>query len=156
MTSVSKNRRTFNRHVADEGVSRKRGLCFVPLEVVLMDDIILLKMGEQIGVENIRAASKMSHKVVVFVSRTCFVDVVVQLTVYFWEMTKRLFRSRQWTLPLKKKTLSNVPPFLSNEVIQQRFGDYGTVVCRIITFSLRMRNDKLKHRIVQAVLLCRV
>ena len=77
MASVSENRRTFNRHVADEGVSRKRGLCFVPLEVVLMDDI-LLKIGPQIGVENIGAASKMSHKVVVFVSQTCFVHVVVQ------------------------------------------------------------------------------
>ena len=73
-----KSSNLYNRHVADEGVSRKRGLCFVPLEVVLMDDIILLKMGEQIGVENIRAASKMSHKVVVFVSQTCLVDMVVQ------------------------------------------------------------------------------
>ena len=95
MASTSKNRRTFNRHVADEGVSRKRGLCFVPPspEGVLMDHI-LLKIGKQTGVENIRVSSKMSHKVVVFVSQTCFVDVVVQLTVYFWEMTKRLFRSR--------------------------------------------------------------
>ena len=57
-----------------------------------MDHNILLKIREQIGVENVRAASKMSHKVVFFVSQTCFVDVVVQLTVYFWEMTKRLFR----------------------------------------------------------------
>ena len=41
--------------------------------------------------------------------------------------------------------LSNVPPFLSNEVIQQNLGDYGTVVCRIIMVPWHTRNDQLKH-----------
>ena len=102
MASVSKNRRTFNRHVADEGVSRKRGLCFVPLEVVLMDNI-LFKIGEQICVENIRAASKMSHKVVVFVSQRCFVDVVCAINGLFLGDDETFVPVSSMDAPAKKK-----------------------------------------------------
>ena len=143
MASVSKNRSTFNSHVTNEGLSRNHVLCFVPTKGVLMDDI-LLKIGKQIGIENIRATSKMSHKIVVFVSQTCFVHMVVQNGLFLGDDETFVPVSSMDT-PATKIILSNVPPFISNEVIQQKFGDYGTVVCRIITVPLRTKNDKLKH-----------
>jgi len=117
--------------MANGDLSRKHGLCLVPPEGVMMDDI-LLKIGEQIGVENIRAASKMSHKIVVFVSQTRLVDIVVQNGLFLGDDETFVPVSSMDT-PATKIILSNVPPFLSNEPIQQMLGDYGTVVSRIIT-----------------------
>ncbi len=70
------SQRSANR-VTDEGLSRKHGLCLVPPEGVEMDDI-LLAIGDLIDVSNIRAASRMNHKIVVFVSQIRLADIVVQ------------------------------------------------------------------------------
>ena len=67
-----------------------------------MDDI-LLKIGQQIGVENIGAASKMSHKVVVFVSQRCFVDVVCAINGLFLGDDETFVPVSSMDTPTKKK-----------------------------------------------------
>jgi len=134
---------TTTSHGCDEGLSRKHGLCFVPPENVVMDDI-LLAVGEIIGVKNIRAASRMSHKVVVFVSQTHFADIVVQRGLVLGDDQTFVPVSSMDTAATKIM-ISNCPPFVSNEILLQKLGEHGTVVSRVITVPLRTRNENLKH-----------
>ena len=65
-----------SRSEACEGSTRKHAFVCVPPEGVPVENIILL-VGNIIGDENIRAASHMNQKVVVFVSDVSLVHEVV-------------------------------------------------------------------------------
>ena len=63
--------------MTDEVLSHKHGLCLVSLEGVEVDDI-LLAIEDLIDVSNICAASRMNHKIVIFISQVSLADIVVQ------------------------------------------------------------------------------
>ena len=63
-------------HEAFENLTRKHAVVCVPPEGVLTEDVVLA-VGDVIGCEHVRAASRMSQKVIVFVSDEDLVQNIV-------------------------------------------------------------------------------
>ena len=139
---ASKDRRGAAAHNTDEVLTDKHGTCFVPPEGVSLEEA-LLTIGELIGCENIRAASRMFHKIGVFISNVHLTHVVVQNGLVLDD--GQYVPISSWDTPASKILLSNVLPTLSGEEILQKLGQYGTVVSRIIKSSIRTTDGKLKH-----------
>ena len=84
----------------------------VPPEGIATEDIVL-SVGKIIGNQNVRAASKMNKKIVVFVSDEKFVHDVVSsgLTTE----TGLLILASPMDTPSMRIVISNVPPFITND-----------------------------------------
>ena len=135
---ASNSRSTVGRNT-NEVLMDEHGTCFVLPGGISLEETLLL-IRELIGYENIRAASWMNHKVVVFVSQVHFAPNVAHS---FWVMTSLYWFCHE-TLA-SKKILSNVLPMLSNEEILQKLGQYSTVVSWINKAYMRTTDGKLKH-----------
>ena len=83
--------------------------------------------GELIGCENIRAASRMFHKIVVFVSKVHLAHIVVQNGLVLGD--DQYVPVSSWDTRASKILLSNVLPTLSEEEILQKLGQ-SVLWCR--------------------------
>ena len=72
-----KDRRGAAAHNTDEVLTDKHSTDFVPPKCVSLEEA-LVTIDELIGCENVRAVSRMFHKIVVFVSKVHLAHVVVQ------------------------------------------------------------------------------
>ena len=114
---ASKDRRGAAAHNTDEVLTDKHDTCFVPPEGVSLEEV-LLTIGELIGCENIRAASRMFHKIGVFISNVHLTHVVVQNGLVLGD--DRYVPVSSWDTRASKILLSNVLPTLSEEEILQK------------------------------------
>ena len=104
-----KDRRGAATHNTDEVLTDKHGMCFVLPEGVSMEEA-LLAIGKLIGCENICAASRMNHKIIVFVSKVQLAHVVEQNGLVLGDARNVSISS--WDTPASKILLSNVLPTL--------------------------------------------
>lgn len=108
------------------------GFRCVPEDNATVEDV-LIAIGDQIGHENIVSASRINQAVVVFLKEQNLVNrlVVTGLTV------KDAFvqLSPLYTLTTKV-TVSNIPPFVSNDVLQRELACFGKVVSPFKTVAL--------------------
>ena len=97
---------------AFEALTRKHALVCVPPDGVLTEEIVLV-VGDAIGIEHVRAASRMHQKVVVFISDVRFVHDVVSsgLTT----QSGHFVSASPMDVPAIQIIVSNVPPFVSNQ-----------------------------------------
>ena len=123
---ASKNWRGVAAHNTDEVLTDKHGMCFVPPEGVSLEEA-LLAICELTGCENIRAASRMNHKIVVFVSKVHLTHVVVQNGLVLGD--DRYVPVSSWDARASKILLYNVLPTLSEEEILQKLGQ-SVLWCR--------------------------
>ena len=91
-------------------LSLRNGFRCVPEDNATVEDV-LIAVGDQIGHENILSASRMNQAVVVFLKEQNLVNrlIVSGLTV------KDAFVQ----LSPISTTISNIPPFVSNDVLQR-------------------------------------
>ena len=126
----------------------KHGTCLVPPKGVSLEEA-LVTIGELIGCENVRAVSRMFHKIVVFVSNVpqdrCFrLECSTRSLFSSQKFTSHTLLCRMdslvlgddryvpvlsWDTPASKILLSNVLPTLSEEEILQKLGQ-SVLWCR--------------------------
>jgi len=115
-------------HSMYESLTRKNGLvCDPPREVKIED--VLLAIGKIVGLHNIRAATRMNKKVVVFVSEVHMVTSVVEqgLAVH----PDLFLLVSPLDTPAVKVNVSNAPPFIRNNDLCAQLSKFGTIVSKI-------------------------
>ena len=71
-----------SRYVSFEALTRKHGIVCIPPSEIDMEKLIV-GVGEIIGIENVKAVSRMDKKIVFFVSQVPMVAQVVERGLFF-------------------------------------------------------------------------
>lgn len=122
-------------------LSLRHGFRCVPESNATVEDV-LLAVGEQIGYENIVSASRMNKAVVVFLKTESLVNKVIENGLWVKEI---FITVTPLFAPATKVIISNVPPFIENEVIVRELVRFGKVVSEVKAVSLGCKNLALKH-----------
>ncbi len=122
-------------------LSLRHGFRCVAEASVTVEDV-LLAVGEQIGYENIFSASRMNKAVVVFLNAEVLVNKVIENGLWVKGL---LTTTTPLFAPATKVIISNVPPFIENDVIVRELARFGKVVSEVKAVSLRCKNPALKH-----------
>ncbi len=101
-----------------------------------------LVIGEVIGTENIMSASRMNNAIVVFVKTVDLANQLVESGVVINGIFTPVL---PLSTPSKRVTLSNVPPFISNEVLTGMLSRYGKLVSPIKMIPIGCKSPLLKH-----------
>lgn len=114
----------------------------MPADEFVSIENVLCAIGGEIGAQNIMSASRMNKAIVVFLKEVEMVSHLVEcgLTVHDVFIP---------VLPLsnlsKKVMLSNVPPFISDKVLESILARYGKLVGSIKMIPLGLKAPELKH-----------
>ena len=101
-----------------------------------------LVIGEIVGHGNILSAARMNNAVVLFLRTTEMANEVVESGVSI----NGVFTSvLPLSTPSKRVTLSNVPPFIKDEVLLQTLSRHGKVVSQIKKIPIASKSPLLKH-----------
>ena len=107
-----------------------------------LEDVVLA-VGNIIGFEHVRTASRLNQKVVVFVSHENFVHDVVSEGLTTDNGVFML--ASPMDTPAVKIVVSNVPPLLPNDILLSVLSRYGPVVSRMSMIPLRSSDKRIKH-----------
>lgn len=99
-------------------------------------------MGELVGFENILSASRMNKATVVFLKTEQLVNQLTESGIWIKEMFVPV---TPLVAPATKVTISNVPPFISNEVIIKELTRFGKIASPVRMIPLGCKNTALKH-----------
>jgi len=122
-------------------LSLRNGFRCVPEENATVEDV-LIEVGDQIGHENIVSASRMNQAVVVFLKEQNLVNRLIVSGLTVKDAFVQL--SPLYTLTTKV-TVSNIPPFVSNDVVQRELARFGKIVSPFKTVALGCKHPALKH-----------
>ncbi|XP_060758916.1 scavenger receptor cysteine-rich type 1 protein M130-like [Neoarius graeffei] len=101
-----------------------------------------LAAGEVVGYENIGSASRMNNAIVLFLKSIELANHLTETDV----VIDGVFTSVvPLSKPSKKVILSNVPPFISDEVLGQTLSRYGKLVSTIKKIPIASKSPLLKH-----------
>ncbi len=98
-----------------------------------------LAVGAIVGYDSIKSAARMNNGVVIFVDS--FATIVEQGVV----IKETFVQAIPLVNPAKKIVLSQVPPFISNEMLERELVRYGQLMSPIRSFSLGCKSPKLRH-----------
>ncbi len=116
---------TRSPYAAFEALTRKHGVVCVPPDEVSVEHIVIA-IGNIIGTEKIRAASRMNKRIVVFLAEESFVHEVVAAGLS--TDNGHFVLVSPLDTPAVKILLSNAPPFLKNESLLAELSRYGSRV----------------------------
>lgn len=122
-------------------VSLRHGIRCVPAIDVSVEDV-LMAVGEEIGYENISSASRMNKAVVVFVKDESQVNRLLSNGIV---VSGEFVIVSPLVAPTTKVTVSNVPPFVTNDEIERGLSRYGKFASAIRVLPLGCKNEALKH-----------
>lgn len=101
-----------------------------------------LAIGEVVKLESILSASRVNSAAVIFLDSVDKENVVVERGVTVGgEFIPVLLLS----LPSKRVTFSNVPPFMSDDILTQALSRYGKLVAPIKKIPISTESPLLKH-----------
>ncbi len=121
--------------------SLRHGVRCVPEQGVTVESV-LLAVGEQIGCENISSASRMNKAVVIFLKEEQLVAQLIESGVVIDGGFCPILPLATLT---SKVIISNVPPFIPDEVIERELIRFGRIASPLKIISLRCKNLELKH-----------
>ena len=101
-----------------------------------------LAVGDVIGHENIKSASRMNNAVVMFLKS---VDMAHELIESGIVVDDDFITVLPLSSPAKKVILSNVPPFISDEILVESLARYGKLVSQIKKIAIATTSPLLKH-----------
>ncbi|KAK3542555.1 hypothetical protein QTP86_029613, partial [Hemibagrus guttatus] len=101
-----------------------------------------LAAGEVVRHRNVLVASRMNSAVVLFVNT---VENAVLLTQKGIVLRGSLTDVLSLSTPAKKVTLSNVPPFISNETLERQLSIFGKLISPIKKMNIGSKSDLAKH-----------
>lgn len=113
----------------------------VPSPGVLME-VVLLAVREVVGHDKLVYASSMNKAVVVFVKEEQFVHKLVESGVVIQDMFVQV---SPLAVPSTRVTVSGVPPFIPNELLEKELRRFGKFASGFRTVSLGCKDPKLKH-----------
>lgn len=122
-------------------LSLRNGFRCVPEDNATVEDV-LIAVGDQIGHENIVSASRMNQAVVVFLKEQ---NLVNRLIVNGLTVKDAFVQLSPMYTSTTKVTISNIPPFVSNDVLQRELARFGKVVSPFKTVALGCKHPALKH-----------
>ncbi len=99
----------------------------MPDDSISVEDV-LVAVSEQVGGLNIKSASRMNKAVVIFLAEVQMVDNLIERGIV---INNTFLPVLPLSSPSKKIVLSNVPPFIKNEVIQGVLERYGKLTAAI-------------------------
>ncbi|KAL2087999.1 hypothetical protein ACEWY4_016827 [Coilia grayii] len=101
-----------------------------------------LAAGEIVGHENVISASRMNNAVVLFLKSIELANLLTENGVVIDGVFTPVV---PLSVPSKKVILSNVPPFISDEVLGQTLSRYGKLVSAIKKIPIASKSPLLKH-----------
>lgn len=122
-------------------LSLRNGCRCVPEPGVTIEELLVV-VGEQVGFDNIVSASRMNKAVVVFLKTESLIN---QLTVSGIWVKEMFVPVTPLSAPATKITISNVPPFISNDVITKELQRFGKIASPVRMIPLGCKNIALKH-----------
>lgn len=122
-------------------LSIRHGVRVVPDPSVAVEEV-LLAAGEQVGHENISYASRMNKAVVVFLKEERFVSQLIGTGIFLNDIFVHV---SPLAVPSTRITVSGVPPFIPNEVLERELQRFGKFASAFRTVSLGCKDVKLKH-----------
>lgn len=101
-----------------------------------------LAVAELVGPENIASASRMNRAVVIFIKSVDLANALVLSGI----VIKDTFHTvMPLNLPSKKIVISNVPPFLPDDMLERELARHGKLVSKISKIPLGCKSPLLKH-----------
>ncbi len=122
-----------------ENLTRRHG---VKIDSKASVEDICLAVGDVVNHENIASASRMNNAVVLFLSTIEKANEIVQNGVVIKGSLIPVF---PLSTPAKKIVLSNIPPFVKDEIIVQELSRYGKIVSPIKKIPLGCKSPLVKH-----------
>lgn len=101
-----------------------------------------LAIGEVVGHEHIKSASRMNNAIVVFLGS---VDKAREIISSGIVVNDTLTPVLPLSTPATKVIISNVPPFISDDMIESHLMRYGRIVSPMRKISLGCKSPLLKH-----------
>ncbi|TWW63818.1 Transposon TX1 uncharacterized 82 kDa protein ORF 1 [Takifugu flavidus] len=123
------------------GLSRKHGVK-VGAGSVLSVEEVALAVGQKIGHNSIKSAARMNRAVVLFLSKVEQVNMLVETGI---TVGGQFVQVTPLTLPAARITLSNVPPFISDEFLIRELSRHGKVVSPIRKMLSGCKSPLLRH-----------
>lgn len=124
-----------------EQLTRRHGIK-VPVGVDCSVEECSLAVGQIVGCESIRSASRMNHAMVLFLDSIDKVNKVVEQGIVVKDAHTMVFPLIN---PARKVMLSNVPPFIKDDVIERELLRYGQIVSAIKKIPVGCKSPLLKH-----------
>jgi len=124
-----------------ESLSLRNGCSCEPEPGVTVEDLLLV-IGERIGFDNIVAASRVDKAIVVFLKSESLVN---QLTVSALWVKETFVAVNVLSDSATKITITNVPPFVSNDAIAKELQKFGTIASPVEMIPLGCKNVALNH-----------
>ncbi|TWW77350.1 hypothetical protein D4764_12G0007400 [Takifugu flavidus] len=107
-----------------EKLTRRHDVKLSPPASVSVEECVL-SVGEIVGHGSVKSASRMNSALVVFVDS---IDKADQLVVAGVAVNGELTPVFPLSNPVKKVIVSNVPPFLKNDLLLRELGRHGRIV----------------------------
>lgn len=101
-----------------------------------------LAVGEVVGHSGVLSASRMNNALVVFLDSVEKANELVERGIV---ISGEFVSVLPLSLPAKRVTLSNVPPFVSDEILTQALSRYGKLVSPIKKIPISSESPLLKH-----------
>jgi len=119
----------------------KHGCKCMPEATVSVEDC-LIAVSAVIGGANIKSASRMNKAIVFFLSESQMVDELIETGLTINNIFVPVL---PLSSPAKKVILSNIPPFVKNEKLEQILQRYGKIVSPIKMIPLGCKNPEIRH-----------
>jgi len=102
----------------------------------------VLAVGEIVGYDSVKSASRMNSAVVIFLDSVEKVNQLLESGVVIQDTHTSVL---SLVNPAKKVIISNVPPFLKNELLEKELGRHGKLVSPIKMIPISCKSPHLKH-----------
>ena len=122
--------------------SIRQGVRIVPPDSSVTVEEVLLAVGEQVGHDKLSFASRMNKAVVVFLNEEPRVYQLVESGVFIRDLFVQV---SPLSVPSTRITVSGVPPFIPNELLESELRRFGKFASGFKTVSLGCKDPKLKH-----------
>ncbi|TWW67244.1 hypothetical protein D4764_02G0002850 [Takifugu flavidus] len=123
------------------GLSRRHGVK-VGAGSVLSVEEVALAVGQEIGHSSVKSASRMNRAVVLFVANVELANRLVETGI---TVGGQFVQETPLTQPAAQFTLSNVPPFISDEFLERELSRHGKLVSPIKKLLSGCRSPLLRH-----------
>lgn len=128
----------------DEGferLTRRHAIKVVTNDRVSAEDVSYA-VGEVVGFQSVKSASRMNGGIVIFLDDVDKVDSVVEKGIVVRDTFTPVL---PLVSPAKKIIISNAPPFLKNEDLAKELSRFGKVVSQVKMVLLGCKSPQLKH-----------
>lgn len=120
-------------------LTRRHG---IKIESPASVEVCSLAVGEMVGHEKVLSASRMNKAIVLFLETVELATVMVENGVMIDDVFTPVL---PLSTPSKKVILSNVPPFIKDDILAQSLTRYGKLVSPIRKIAIASKNPLLKH-----------